>query len=85
VAQSKSQGAIDAAIEIIQPGRAGVVSFNMLDADVDLLMRPPWTMTCSDGAFADLVVFDPATGSTAWCCQAKRIPREREIGTGATR
>lgn len=49
VARSRAKSPIDAAIEIIQAGGAGVVSFNMLDADVDLFMRQPWTMTCSDG------------------------------------
>ena len=49
VAQSRSKDPIDAAIEIVRAGGAGAVSFNMLDADVDLFMRQPWTMTCSDG------------------------------------
>ncbi len=49
VARQKGKDPIDAALEIIQAGGAGVVSFNMLDADVDLFMRQPWTMTCSDG------------------------------------
>lgn len=49
VARQTGKDPIDAAIGIIQAGGAGVVSFNMLDADVDLFMRQPWTMTCSDG------------------------------------
>jgi N-acyl-D-amino-acid deacylase len=49
VAQARGEDPIDAAIALIQGGGAGVVSFNMLDADVDLFMRQPWTMTCSDG------------------------------------
>lgn len=49
VAQARGEDPIDAAIELIQGGGAGVVSFNMLDADVDLFMQQPWTMTCSDG------------------------------------
>ncbi len=49
VARQRGKDPIDAAISIIQAGGAGVVSFNMLDADVDLFMRQPWTMTCSDG------------------------------------
>jgi N-acyl-D-amino-acid deacylase len=49
VAQARRQGAIDAAIDLIKAGGAGIVSFNMLEADVDLFMQQPWTMTCSDG------------------------------------
>jgi N-acyl-D-aspartate/D-glutamate deacylase len=49
VARMRGQDPIDAAIAIIRTGGAGVVSFNMLDADVDLFMQQPWTMTCSDG------------------------------------
>ena len=49
VAQARGKDPLDAAIEIIQAGGAGVVSFNMLESDVDLFMQQPWTMTCSDG------------------------------------
>lgn len=49
VAQARGKDAIDAAIGIIEAGGASVVSFNMLESDVDLFMRQPWTMACSDG------------------------------------
>jgi len=41
--------ALEAARDIIAGGEAGIVSFNMDPADVALLMRQPWTMTCTDG------------------------------------
>lgn len=49
---------IDAAIRIVRvpaargngPAGAAVASFNMADADIDLIMRQPWVMTGSDGS-----------------------------------
>lgn len=49
---------IDAAIRILRaPNRAGtapagvgVASFNMIDRDVDLIMKQPWVVTSSDGS-----------------------------------
>jgi len=49
VAQARGKDPLDAALEIIEAGGAGVVSFNMLESDVELFMQQPWTMTCSDG------------------------------------
>ena len=49
IARARGRDPIATAIELIQGGGAGVVSFNMLDADVDLFMQQPWTMPCSDG------------------------------------
>jgi N-acyl-D-aspartate/D-glutamate deacylase len=40
---------VDAVLALLRAGNPGVVSFNMLDADVELLMRQPWMMTSSDG------------------------------------
>jgi N-acyl-D-aspartate/D-glutamate deacylase len=40
---------VDAVLALLRAGDAGIVSFNMLDEDVDRLMRQPWTMTSSDG------------------------------------
>jgi N-acyl-D-aspartate/D-glutamate deacylase len=49
VAAARGQSAVDAAIELIKGGEAGVVSFNMHPDDVRFLMRQPWVMTCTDG------------------------------------
>jgi N-acyl-D-aspartate/D-glutamate deacylase len=40
---------VDAVLALLREGNPGVVSFNMLDDDVDRLMRQPWMMTSSDG------------------------------------
>lgn len=43
---------VDAAIRLIAKGQRGIgiASFNMIDADVDLIMRQPWVVTGSDGS-----------------------------------
>jgi N-acyl-D-aspartate/D-glutamate deacylase len=49
VADERGMEPVDLAIELLKAGGAGLVSFNMQEADVELLMRQPWTMTASDG------------------------------------
>lgn len=56
----------DAVLALLKEGGASIVSFNMLDADVDLLMQQPWTMTASDG---ELVPF------------GQGVPHPRAYGT----
>jgi N-acyl-D-amino-acid deacylase len=36
-------------LDLIERGDASLVSFNMSERDIDLIMRQPWTMTCTDG------------------------------------
>lgn len=52
VASTRGQDAADAALALIGRGGAGIVSFNMSDADIERLMLQPWTMTSSDGDLA---------------------------------
>jgi N-acyl-D-amino-acid deacylase len=49
LAGMEAKPAVDLAIEMLEIGSPGIVSFNMHDRDVDAFMRQPWTMTCSDG------------------------------------
>jgi N-acyl-D-aspartate/D-glutamate deacylase len=49
VAQERGKDPVDLALQLIEAGGAGIVSFNMSEEDVRTLMRPPWTMTASDG------------------------------------
>jgi N-acyl-D-amino-acid deacylase len=49
VAAERGLEPVDLAIQLVQAGSAGIVSFNMSDADVEHLMRQPWMMTSSDG------------------------------------
>ena len=41
---------METALSLLAQGDASIVSFNMLDEDINRLMRQPWTMTSSDGA-----------------------------------
>jgi N-acyl-D-aspartate/D-glutamate deacylase len=45
---------VDAALSMIAQSSPGIVSFNMDDDDIELLMRQPWTMTSSDGTLVDM-------------------------------
>jgi N-acyl-D-amino-acid deacylase len=36
-------------LDLIERSDASLVSFNMSERDIDLIMRQPWTMTCTDG------------------------------------
>jgi N-acyl-D-aspartate/D-glutamate deacylase len=44
----------DTAMALLLKGDASLVSFNMIESDIELIMRQPFTMTCTDG---DLVPF----------------------------
>ena len=37
------------ALTLLEKDDAGLVSFNMAEDDIELIMRQPWTMTCTDG------------------------------------
>ena len=37
------------ALTLLEKDDAGLVSFNMAEDDIALIMRQPWTMTCTDG------------------------------------
>jgi N-acyl-D-aspartate/D-glutamate deacylase len=49
VARDRGVEAPDAALQLLRRGSPGIVSFNMDERDVQLLMAQPWTMTASDG------------------------------------
>lgn len=50
VAATRSADAVETALSLLAKGDASIVSFNMLDEDINRLMQQPWTMTSSDGA-----------------------------------
>lgn len=54
VAAERGLPPVDLAIALLEAGGASVVSFNMSDADIETLMRRPWTMTASDGDLVPL-------------------------------
>ena len=37
------------ALALLEKGDASLVSFNMSERDIELIMRQPWNMTCTDG------------------------------------
>lgn len=51
VADGWGMDPIAASLDMIRRGSPGIVSFNMLDEDVEHFMVQPWTLTCSDGSF----------------------------------
>ena len=50
IAKDRSEQPVEAALQIIKTGGAGVASFNMRDDDLENFMRQDWVMTCSDGS-----------------------------------
>lgn len=50
IAKQRSKTPIEAALDIIKSGGAGVASFNMTEADIENFMRQEWVMTGSDGS-----------------------------------
>lgn len=52
IAKARGQAPPDLALALLEQGDAGLVSFNMSDADITQIMRQPWTMTCSDGTLS---------------------------------
>jgi N-acyl-D-amino-acid deacylase len=49
VARAMRMPPVEAAMSLIMKGGAGLVSFNMSEPDIELIMRQPFTMTCTDG------------------------------------
>ncbi len=39
----------DYSLDLLERAEASLVSFNMSERDIELIMRQPWTMTCTDG------------------------------------
>jgi N-acyl-D-aspartate/D-glutamate deacylase len=49
LAEERGLDPLDVAIDLLRQGSVSIVSFNMDDRDVEILMAQPWTMTSSDG------------------------------------
>ncbi len=50
IAKARGKSPVEAALDIIKAGNAGVTSFNMTEADIEAFMKQPWVMTGSDGS-----------------------------------
>jgi N-acyl-D-amino-acid deacylase len=53
VARLRGTDAIQASIALLEEGGPAIVSFNMLESDIEAFMQRPWTMTSSDGEFPE--------------------------------
>jgi len=49
LAQKSAKAPEELALDLLTRADASLVSFNMSERDIELIMRQPWTMTCTDG------------------------------------
>jgi len=49
IARERQMDPLDVAIEMLEKGGAGIISFNMSEKDLEALMQQPWMMTSTDG------------------------------------
>ena len=49
IAEARGVEVVELVVSLLEQGDAGLVSFNMSEADIAHIMRQPWTMTCTDG------------------------------------
>jgi N-acyl-D-amino-acid deacylase len=49
IARAEGKDPVDLALEMLEEGSPGMISFNMHERDVETFMRQPWMMTSSDG------------------------------------
>ncbi len=54
IARKRGIAPADLALELVQVGGAGLVSFNMDEDDIATLMRQPWMMTSTDGGLTQM-------------------------------
>jgi N-acyl-D-aspartate/D-glutamate deacylase len=80
VAAAMKQPPEEAAMSLLLKGDASLVSFNMSERDIELIMRQPFTMTCTDG---DLVPFGQGKphprGNGAFARKLRLYVNERQV------
>jgi N-acyl-D-amino-acid deacylase len=54
LAERAGKPAEEHALDLLQRGDASLVSFNMSERDIELIMRQPWTMTSTDGGLVPM-------------------------------
>jgi N-acyl-D-amino-acid deacylase len=54
LAQKAGKPAEEHALDLLQRGDASLVSFNMSERDIELIMRQPWNMTSTDGGLGPM-------------------------------
>jgi N-acyl-D-amino-acid deacylase len=80
VSAARNQPPEEAAMSLLLEGDASLVSFNMSERDIELIMRQPFTMTCTDG---DLVPFGEGKphprGNGAFARKLRMYVNERNV------
>jgi N-acyl-D-amino-acid deacylase len=80
VSQAMNKPPEEAAMDLLVKGDASLVSFNMTESDIELIMRQTFTMTCTDG---DLVPFGQGKphprGNGAFARKIHRYVNERGV------
>lgn len=80
VATARNADAVETALSLLERGDASIVSFNMLDEDIERLMRQPWTMTSSDGALTRMGAGVPhPRGNGAFARKLRKYVVEDEV------
>jgi N-acyl-D-amino-acid deacylase len=82
IAAARGVPAEQAAVDIVLAGGASIVSFNMSEADIEHLMRQPWTMASSDGGLSLPGPSRPhPRGNGAFARRLARYVRDRGVLT----
>jgi N-acyl-D-amino-acid deacylase len=70
------------ALTLLEKGDAGLVSFNMSEDDIALIMRQSWTMTCTDGGLQPVTEGKPHPRAYgAFPRKLQRYVRDRGVVT----
>jgi N-acyl-D-amino-acid deacylase len=80
VASKRGASPEQAALDLLSVAGVSIVSFNMSDDDIDLIMRQPWMMTASDGGLSFPTEGRPHPRSYgAFTRKLERYVRERKL------
>ena len=80
LAQAAGLAPEEYALTLLEKGDAGLVSFNMSEDDIALIMRQPWTMTCTDGTLQPMTEGKPHPRAYgAFPRKLERYVRERGV------
>jgi N-acyl-D-amino-acid deacylase len=80
LAAGRRMSAEELALDLLQKGDASLVSFNMSEQDIELLMRQTWNMTCTDGDLVPMGQGKPHPRAYgAFPRKLRRYVRERAI------
>ena len=80
VAAARGTDQIETALALLAKSDVSIVSFNMLDEDIERLMRQPWTMTSSDGALVPFGVGMPhPRGNGAFSRKLRKYVVEQHV------